>query len=170
MKTARRIIALLVLVALMVNLAGCYGSFTLTKKLYDWNGSVGDKFINTAVMWVFMILPVYQFAGFIDFVVLNTIEFWTDSNPLAMEEGEQAIKYVTNEGKTYKIVITKNNMTITETAGPDMGKSINLTYSPETGNWTVDDGVNSSVIANLKSDNLKLFYPNGESRELELSR
>ena len=29
------------------------------------------------------VIPVYGFAYFIDYLVLNTVEFWTGSNPLA---------------------------------------------------------------------------------------
>jgi hypothetical protein len=70
--------------ALAVGLSGCYGKFALTKKLYDWNGSFGNKFLSTVIMWVFMIIPVYGVCTFIDGFVLNLIEFWTGSNPLAM--------------------------------------------------------------------------------------
>jgi len=170
MKTTARIIALLVVIVMLVNLAGCYGSFSLTRKLYTWNGSLGDKFVNTAVMWVLMILPIYEFTGFIDFVILNTVEFWTGSNPLAMQDGEQDIKYFTNEGKTYKIVITKNNVNILETVGPDSGKSINLSFTQETGNWSLSDDKHDTVIANLNADKLKLFYPNGEFRDIVLAK
>ena len=60
---------------LSLNFTGCYGNFALTKKLYNWNGQVGDKWVNSAVMWVLMIVPVYEVAGFIDFAILNLIQF-----------------------------------------------------------------------------------------------
>src|SRR5690606_38828150 len=31
------------------SLQGCYGSFAATKKVYKWNGTVGDKWVNTVV-------------------------------------------------------------------------------------------------------------------------
>jgi len=170
MKTITRILALLLVGIMLFNLAGCYGSFALTRKLYDWNGSVGDKWINSAIMWLFLIIPVYNAATFIDFFLLNTIEFWTGSNLVTMEDGEQSIKYVSDADKTYKITMIKNNLKITETEGPDKGKSITLTYSPENGNWTMNDGSNSTVIANMSKDQLKLFYPEGNSRNIDLSR
>ncbi len=71
---------------------GCYGKFALTRKLYDWNGSLGNKFVNTLVMWVLMIIPVYGVVTFIDGFILNLIEFWSGSNPLATvdhEDGSQ---------------------------------------------------------------------------------
>ncbi|MFO7660130.1 MAG: DUF3332 domain-containing protein [Candidatus Cloacimonadaceae bacterium] len=170
MKTLLRITALLLVSIMLFNLAGCYGSFTLTRKLYDWNGQVGDKWINSAIMWVFLIIPVYSAASFIDFFLLNTIEFWTGSNPVTMQDGEQSIKFVSDADKTYKITISKNNLNITETEGPDKGKSITLTYSPENGNWIMNDGSTSAVIANMSQAQLKLFYPDGNSRDIDLSR
>lgn len=169
MKTLSRIVALLVIAVMLVNLAGCYGSFSLTRKLYTWNGSLGDKWINTVVFWILLILPAYEATSFIDFVVLNTVEFWTGSNPLAMQEGVKEVKYVSNEGKTYQIELTKNKMKILETQGPDQGKSIELVYAPETGNWTLSDGINKTDIATVSKDNLKLIYPNGEVKDILLS-
>jgi hypothetical protein len=168
MKTMFRTISLLLIMVFLLNVFGCYGSFALTKKVYNLNGNVGDKFINTIVMWVFMILPVYEAAGFIDLVVLNTLEFWTGNNPLAMQDGIQAVKYATNDGKTYKIVISKNTICIAETVGPDAGKTVIVNYSPETGNWTLNNGNSEKIVANLGLNNLKLLFPNGTSREIAL--
>lgn len=61
---------------------GCYGKFALTKKLYDWNGSLGNKFLVWIVFLLFSFVPVYGIAVFVDVWVFNLIEFWTGSNPL----------------------------------------------------------------------------------------
>lgn len=167
MKTINRLIALVILVVMLINLFGCYGSFALTKKVHEWNGSLGDKWLNTVVMWILLFVPVYNATTFIDFVVLNTVEFWTGSNPLAMQDGQQNVQYASNDGKTYKITMTKNNMNIIQTIGPDKGQAINITYHPETGNWTLNDGNGDKVIANMSSNNLKLLYPNGEFKEIK---
>ncbi len=68
--------------------SGCYGKFLLTRKLYEWNGSFGDKWLRTIVFWVFVILPVYGIVTFVDAVALNLVEFWTGSNPMATLEHE----------------------------------------------------------------------------------
>ncbi|MEW6435228.1 MAG: DUF3332 family protein [Myxococcota bacterium] len=68
--------------ALALGASGCYGKFTLTKKLYDWNGSLGNKFLVWIVFVIFMLVPVYGIAGFVDIWIFNLIEFWTGSNPL----------------------------------------------------------------------------------------
>jgi len=168
MKTMLRVLALLLIAVLLFNLAGCYGSFSLTRKLYQWNGSLGDKFINTAVMWVLMILPAYEATGFIDVVILNTIEFWTGQNPLAMDKGTQHIRYAGNDGKSYKIVTTQNQIQITEVEGPDKGKSVTLSYSPSEGNWILNDGVSKVTVASMNDNNLNLVYPNGTQKSITI--
>ena len=170
MKKITRLIAIFILIALLVNIAGCYGSFSLTKKVYDWNGSLGNKWTNSIVMWVLMWIPVYQATGFIDVVLLNTIEFWTGSNPVAMEPGQQQIKYATTNGKTYKIEMEQNQIVISETVGPDRGKAITLNYLPETGDWTMSDGKTKTVVANIDGKNMQFFHPNGENRTIRLAQ
>lgn len=81
MKTFHKLTAGALLSAVVFS--GCYGKFALTRKVYEINGTITDnKFVHSLITWVFLILPVYSIAGFADFVVLNTIEFWTGSNPM----------------------------------------------------------------------------------------
>ena len=68
----------------MIVLSGCYGKNACFNKLHDWNGTLGDKWINSIVHFTLFWLPVYGICLFlVDGLVLNTIEFWTGSNPLA---------------------------------------------------------------------------------------
>ena len=71
--------AMLLVVAL---LAGCIGSFGLTRKLWNWNKDQGEKVTQEVVYLLFNILPVYGITTFVDFFIINTIEFWTDENPV----------------------------------------------------------------------------------------
>ncbi|HTY38561.1 MAG TPA: DUF3332 family protein [Bacteroidota bacterium] len=72
-----------ILIAMMLTTAlGCYGSFPLINKVYKFNGTLGNKFVNELGFLVMNIVPVYGVAGFIDAVLLNTIEFWTGKNPV----------------------------------------------------------------------------------------
>ena len=71
-----------IILAVMISaIGGCYGSFTLVKKVHKWNGTFGDKFVNEVGFLVLNIVPVYGVAAFVDAVVLNSIEFWTGKNP-----------------------------------------------------------------------------------------
>lgn len=61
-----------------VHTTGCFGSFGLTFKLYNFNKGVsGNKFIRWLVFLGFVILPVYEIVLVADALVLNSIEFWT---------------------------------------------------------------------------------------------
>ena len=65
--------------------SACFGSFNLTRKLYAFNKDVSkDKFVRELVFLGLNIVPVYGIAGFVDAVVVNTVEFWTGTNPVDM--------------------------------------------------------------------------------------
>lgn len=68
-------------------LTACYGSYSLTNKLYKWNGTLGNKWLNSCVHFILWVIPVYGICiGLVDGLVLNTVEFWTGSNPLASND------------------------------------------------------------------------------------
>jgi len=78
--------AVLTLVAgALAGTSACFGSFNLTRKVYGFNKDVSkDKFVQELVFLAFNIVPVYGIAGFLDAVVVNTVEFWTGKNPVQM--------------------------------------------------------------------------------------
>lgn len=76
----------LVLAACLLPQTGCIGSFALTKKVLDWNRSIGGLVIQEVVFLAFIIIPVYSITVFIDAIALNLIEALTGSNPLGMGE------------------------------------------------------------------------------------
>lgn len=69
------------------SLTACYGSYSLSQKLYKWNGTLGDKWLNSCVHFILWVIPVYEICiGLVDGLVLNTVEFWTGSNPVASND------------------------------------------------------------------------------------
>ncbi|GAB4234680.1 MAG: hypothetical protein OHK0028_10960 [Deltaproteobacteria bacterium] len=74
-------IAVVLAAALGAASAGCFGKFQLTRKLYDINQSIDEKYVRSAATWLFM--PLYGFTGLLDFVIFNVIEFWSGENPVA---------------------------------------------------------------------------------------
>ena len=76
-------IALVLVGALGVFSAGCFGKFQLTRKVYDINQSIDEKYVRSAATWIFVIVPVYGVAALLDLIVFNVIEFWTGENPVA---------------------------------------------------------------------------------------
>jgi len=77
--------------------AGCFGSFPLTSQLYEVNKSVEDKYLRSAVTWLF-IIP-YGFTATLDFLIFNLVEFWSGrssiaSGPVTMEQADAGGKSV----------------------------------------------------------------------------
>jgi len=92
------------LCAAMIVLTGCYGKNACFNKLHDWNGTLGDKWINSIVHFVLFYIPVYGIILFlVDGLVLNTIEFWTGSNPLASGDS-----YYEKDAQGNEIAAVKN--------------------------------------------------------------
>ena len=82
-------------VALAMLGSGCFGSFNLTKKLYDWNGKISqDKWGKELVFLVLIAVPAYSLAGLGDAIVFNSIEFWTGKNPVEMSAVPQTKRIV----------------------------------------------------------------------------
>ncbi len=61
---------------------GCFGRFALTRKVYELNESVDDKFLRSIVTFAMVVIPVYGVCAFADWALFNTIEFWGGKNPV----------------------------------------------------------------------------------------
>ena len=85
-------IVLVLIVAILLVSAGCYGSFNLTRSLHDWNGRLDGEWTSEGVFLLLVIIPVYGLTMLVDAVVLNSIEFWSGDNPVGetsmIEAGE----------------------------------------------------------------------------------
>ena len=67
--------------------SSCVGSFSLFNKLASWNkNATNSKFLNEIIFIV--ISPAYAVCSVADVLVLNSIEFWSGSNPLASNVGK----------------------------------------------------------------------------------
>ena len=133
----RIISALLIISLFSFSLPGCYGKFNLSKKLYSWNGQVGDKWANSAVTWILIIVQVYTISGIVDFVFLNLIEFWTGSNPVSMGPNDKETQLVKHNDKMYEITATQNRFDIKELNDDHAAKIISLIFDSQTKSWSV---------------------------------
>ena len=109
--------------------SSCVGSFGLFNRLTTWNQSLGNKFVNELVFLAFNIVPVYGVAYLADALVINSIEFWSGSNPMA-NVGD--VKKVKGENGNYMVKTLENGYSITkegETA------SMDLIYDKEANTW-----------------------------------
>jgi len=70
--------SLILATVLASTLPGCYGSFGAFHKVHDWNGSAtGNKVGDSAIHFLFWIVPVYPVLLLGDLIIFNTIEFAT---------------------------------------------------------------------------------------------
>jgi hypothetical protein len=87
----KKVLALIAAVCVStVMIAGCYGPFKLTRKVYEWNGSLESKWGREAMFLVLSVLPVYGFSLLADAVFFNLIDFWEGESPLASQAGKRS--------------------------------------------------------------------------------
>lgn len=143
--------------------SSCVGSFGLFNRLNSWNNSIGSKFVNELVFLAFNIVPVYGVAYLADALVINSIEFWSGSNPMA-NVGD--VKKVKGENGNYLVTTLENGYSIAkegETA------SMDLIYNKEANTWNVVANGESAELVKMNNDGTAdLFLTNGERMNITL--
>ena len=109
--------------------SSCIGSFGLWNQLKSWNQGIGNKFVNEIVFFAFHVVPVYEVCYLADMLVLNSIEFWSGSNPLA-EVG--TVRTIEGENGEYLVKTNENGYTISK-KGEDA--SLELVFNQENQTW-----------------------------------
>lgn len=139
----------------------CIGSFGLTKKFLTWNQNIDSKFVN-AILFVLM-SPAYAVTTIADLFVLNSIEFWSGTNPL--EAG--LVKQVKgSDGQIYTVETLKNGYKIES----PKGELAYFIYDFDTDVWSsVVNGVETKLVKMDKPNVATVFLPNGEERDVQLS-
>ncbi len=159
-RTVRFVSVMMLFVMLTVGVAGCFGNFAATRKVYTFNENFGDKWMNQIMFYVLSWIPVYGIASFADVVLFNTIEFWTGNNPMAMGENEEVIKYATHDGKDLKIIIRQNEVMLEDMTKP--GEEIALRYKPFEKSWYMENEEGAVKIATLKDGSAEFFTQSGK--------
>ena len=104
----KQVAALLVCGAFLFS--SCIGSFALHGKLLNWNRNISTKFVNELVFLACNVVPVYGICYLADALVINSIEFWSGSNPMAGvgdvkkvkgENGEISIDWINEDLITF---------------------------------------------------------------------
>ncbi len=146
-------------------LSSCFGRFELVRKLYTWNEGVSEsRFVQTLLFYALNILPIYGLAGAVDFFILNLVEFWSGSNPLAMHEGEVEEQFYTHNGVQYHMVAMKNTFTMTALDGPHAGDVQVLRFKSDERTWYFENEETSFAMITFEGeqfDHIKTFTPEG---------
>ncbi|EKJ88460.1 DUF3332 family protein [Leptospira meyeri] len=96
-------------------LSNCFGKFGAVKAVYSFNGNIqiGTGKLAGFFRSLLMIFPLYFAYGigsFLDIVIFNLIEFWTDRNPIAMAEYDfdgKLVKEYSQDGQTITLTYTE---------------------------------------------------------------
>jgi hypothetical protein len=164
-KTTSILMATLLLGISMVQ-TSCMGSWGLTTKIYKWNeDATGSKFLNNLIFWVLLIIPIYSISIAVDFIILNLIEFWTGSNPLAMEEGQIEKQIVSKGGIDYEITATKNRFDVVQLTGDKKGAMQSIIFNPEnkSASFVIEGKELKAISFDEKSGLVTAFRPDGSS-------
>ena len=156
-------VALVIAIAGSMMFTSCIGSFSLTNKLLDWNKSIGDKIVNEVVFIALCIIPAYPVAVFADSVVLNSIEFWSGSNPLA--QGKKVI-----EGESGRYLVECDGKGYTITSETD-GSVARLDFDADDNSWSVNvNGESHKFMSFVDDTHVKMIAPDGGYQVVELSQ
>jgi len=132
--------------------------------LKDWNQEVSEsRFVNNLIFWGLNIIPVYGLFFVGDAIIFNVIEFWSGSNPIAMNDGDSETQIVERDGNTFEMIATKNRMEITVLDGPKKGKKVDLVYRPHEKSWNaVKPNGEIIKLSSFKEGFYIVYMPNGE--------
>lgn len=143
-------------------LNSCIGSFSLTNSVLQWNKKVSSKAVNELVFITFWILPVYEVTAIADLLVLNSIEFWSGSNPVSA-----STKVIDTEQGRYLVDCDGKGYTITH---ENTGRETRLEFEDETQTWSLiheDDAY--PFMTFLDDSHVKMITPEGDFRIVELT-
>ncbi|MCR9181773.1 MAG: DUF3332 domain-containing protein [Flavobacteriaceae bacterium] len=147
----------------------CLGSFSAFNSLRDWNdGLTSNKFLDNLIFWALNIVPVYGLFFIGDVIIFNVIEFWSGSNPIAMNEGDIETQIVERDGNTYKMIATKNHLQINVIDGIDKGQSLKMIYNPEEKSWSAIKADGEVIKLSSFEDGFYIVYtPDGQEIKID---
>lgn len=162
MKKRHFTVAAVLALAACFTFTSCIGSFSLTNKVLGWNNQIGSKFVNELVFIGFWILPVYEVTALADLLVINSIEFWSGSNPVA-----QGTKVIDTDSGRYLVKCDgKGYDVVNETTG----ENVRLDFDVNEQTWSVCvDGQEYPFMTFVDDSHVKMITPEGDFRTVELS-
>lgn len=158
-------VATVVALSASMMMQSCIGSFALYNKVKAWNDHVGDKFVNEVVFLAFWILPVYELSFVADLFILNSIEFWSGTNPaLAQAEtkvvdGKDAQYLVHRDATGYSIT----NMTTKQ--------ETRFNFNAEDNSWSLENnGEEVKLFTFVDDTHVDVLTRDGSYTRVELSQ
>lgn len=157
--------SLTLLMAGTMAVSSCIGSFGLFNKVLDWNKqATGNKFLNWLIFIV--ISPAYVLCGVADMIVINSIEFWSGTNPLAENIGKTE-NIMGSDGKLYAVTTLEDGY---EVKAPD-GKTVNFKHNAEDDSWSmIQDGKTTKLLRIKDKETAEIYLKDGGRMDVSLDQ
>lgn len=156
-------VGLILALASSMMFTSCIGSFSLTNKVLSWNKQVGNKFVNALIFAAFWPIPVYPLTLFADTIVINSIEFWSGSNPVA----DNNTKIIDGKDARYQIEQTEYGYIITNLAE---NTTATFLFDAKENTWSFEyDGQSYQLLQFVDDTHVKMHTPNNDYSIIELS-
>lgn len=164
MRKKQFIVATVVALSASLMMQSCIGSFALFNKVKDWNDHVGSKFVNEVVFVAMWILPVYELCFAADLFILNSIEFWSGTNP-AMTAQSQII-----DGKDARYLVASNEQGYTIT-NMNTKQVTRFNFNAQDNSWSVENNGQEVKLFNYVDDtHVNVLTRDGSYTTVELSQ
>ena len=148
-------------VASSILFSSCIGSFGLTNKLLTWNRSIDSKFVNELVFIAFWIVPVYEISALADVLVINSIEFWSGSNPVA-DVGN--VKTIDGKDGVYTVETKVDGYHIQKEGDEKAVDEADQSWNVEA------NGESTKLLKFNGDDEVVMYLPDGKEMNVELNQ
>lgn len=165
MRKKQLIMATVVALSASMMMQSCIGSFALFNKVKRWNDQVDNKFVNELIFVAMWILPVYELSFAADLLILNSIEFWSGSNPALAQNKTQVI-----DGKDAKYLVAsnENGYVITNLSTK---QETRFNFDAEDNSWSIENNGEQVKLFNFVDDtHVDILTRDGNYARVELSQ
>lgn len=163
MRKKHLIIATVVALSASMMMQSCIGSFALYNKVKDWNEQVGNKFVNEIVFVAMWILPVYELSFAADLLILNSIEFWSGTNPALAQT-----KVIDGKDAQYLVASNEAGYTITNLKTK---KETRFNFNAQDNSWSIENnGEEVKLFSYVDDTHVNVLTRDGSYTTLELSQ
>ena len=165
MKKKHLIVAAVVALSASMMMQSCIGSFALFNKVKNWNEHVGDKFVNEIVFVAMWVLPVYELCFMADLFILNSIEFWSGTNP-ALASND--VKVVDGKDAQYLVARSEAGYTITNMTTNQVTR---FNFNAEDNSWSLENnGEEVKLFTFVDDTHVDVINRDGGYTRVELSQ
>jgi len=163
MKKKHLIVAIVVALSASMMMQSCIGSFALFNKVKNWNDHVGDKFVNEIVFVAMWVLPVYELCFAADLFILNSIEFWSGSNPALAEN-----KVIDGKDAQYLVASNDEGYTITNMTTKQVTR---FNFDAKDNSWSIENnGEEVKLFTFVDDTHIDVINRDGGYTRVELSQ